>query len=214
MAIPSGVIRCVLEGTRAANEIMNTGFWLTGATVTSQGDANDFAEAVGTLLSTTYSAAITGLSRSTDVWHGLTTYCYPTGGPLATYIGSFAFTKAGTASAATLPLQTCAVLTLQTGLNGRRNRGRMYLPASGIAVEATAFNFDATTVTTVTTAWQGFMNEWNANISFPSKIAVVSSAGSAAHEVTSIRMDTRPDVQRRRANSQTVSSSVSKPITV
>jgi len=57
-------------------------------------------------------------------------YHYPETGP-ADFVGTSSASAAPGTGAAVLPPQIAVVATLRTALAGRRNRGRMYLPAMG-----------------------------------------------------------------------------------
>lgn len=152
-----------------------------------------------------------------DFWSNLTNldtvnaYHYPGGTTKADAVGAFVppVPKAGVGTAH-LPNQCALVTTLQTGLAGRRNRGRMYLPVTGVTVQPTA-QLSIGQATEVNNGWQTFFNDVNA--SDTGGIVVVSTTGSVAHDVTGVKTDTRLDIQRRRAEQQAITGAARAEVT-
>jgi hypothetical protein len=98
------------------------------------------------------------------------------------------------------PLQVCMVATLITGAAGRRNRGRMYLPANGIGFGSHEFpNARVDAVCQALAAWLDALNTLDGSA------VVVSQAGTSKRAITQVRVDSKPDIQRRRANAQVAS---------
>lgn len=97
------------------------------------------------------------------------------------------------------PTQTSIVVTLLTGLPGRSFRGRMYLPMTGGALGSNHQLVQAN-VTDYAAAAKAFMDGVNSDAVVPDfgRVSVAGSAGPIP--VTSVRVDSEPDVQRRRAN--------------
>lgn len=212
MGIPAGANRIVLRGVMPGGEIFETGFWMTGTGVASEATANALAEIIaGTLNSSDASGAMrissVALWKASVSWTEVRVYAY-NGGTAAAWIGSFILTPArtGTSSGAVLSNQTSMCLSLRTGLAGRRNRGRMYLPVNGLALDLDG-QWTVAQVGPIAAAWAQAFTDINA--SDTGKIVVVSSVGSTAHQVTSVIIDTRPDVIRRRANQQNVNGRIS-----
>lgn len=214
MAIPAGVSRIVFSGAMPNGEIWSTGFWIQGDTPTTDSEANALAELAFDEFSASDSSGamrvtIENLGTAQQIWNEVKTYCYPTGGPTATVIGSFTLPSPvvgeGTVPG---PNQLSTVLTLRTALAGRAHRGRMYLPAMGIPM-ASDGQLSQAVMDLVVGAWKLGFSDWNA--ASTGKIVVVSTSQKgneaypgAATLVTQVTMDSRMDIQRSRANSETI----------
>lgn len=207
MAIPADTARIVFNGKMPNGEIWSTGFWVHGGVPTSAGEANALAElAFDEFLANDDSGAmrisIEDLMNAATSLTDIKAYCYPTGGPTAPYIGDYVLptAKVGTVGGH-LPNQVAIVLTLRTGIAGRRHRGRMYLPMTGLTMAADG-QVAQTDLATQTDAWALAFSDWNA--ADTPKIVVVSQVGTAYTPVTSVTMDSRADVQRSRAASEAI----------
>jgi hypothetical protein len=197
-------------------EIFETGFWMSETGVHDEGTANALAQIIaGTLNSVDSSGAMritsVNLWKASISWTEVRTYAY-TGGSVAAYIGSFILSpaRAGSSSGAVLSNQTSMCVSLRTGLAGRRNRGRMYLPVNGLALDLDG-QWTGAQVQPIANAWALAFTDINA--SDTGKIIVVSQVAGSFHQVTSCIIDTRPDVVRRRANQQTVNGRTTAAVT-
>ena len=208
MSIPSGCARVTVSGTaQGGNEIWATSFWInmtvpvpsdaiaatTAAGLYAQGTVAGFWDALKACIGT--DCAITDIGF----------YQY-TGGATATYVGHHAVSIAGTGTSLNA-LQLARVATLRTARAGRRYRGRMYLPMTGL-LPGTAHLWDASASSLVITDLAGWFTQINAAHSTFGDVIVMSSAGTAATPVTEVTSDQRPDVQRRRANSQSLGTTL------
>lgn len=219
MAIPAGVQKIVLFGSAPGGEIWETGFWLQGGLPTSDGAAQAQAELIyGVLLSESDPPVIPALATS---WvnaggaiRGARCYSYNNGGSQATYAGEYTAPTATTGTApGHLPNQVCAVVTLRTDQSGRSYRGRMYLPAFGAALSTTGGlfgQFDQTNCQTMVNDLAAAFQDLGA--SDAGTPVVVSPTRGVATLITSITMDTRADIQRRRANKQAAAVTVSAAV--
>jgi hypothetical protein len=198
MGIPAGLTKVVLRGTLAGGEIFETGFWLSGTAIASEADANAFCATLSDFLAdgSTIQADLAAVMDSASHMTQVRSYTY-TGTSTATYVGSADCVFAGT-SASHAALQQCVVLTLNTGLSGRRNRGRMYWPATGLVTTADGCWGGS--------AWANLADAFYAVFSSSGAIGalsiavVVSQTGTTSHPITTIKVDNKPDIQRRRAN--------------
>lgn len=216
MAIPAGVYRVVFGGTLFGGEVWESGFWVQGAVPTSNSVANACAQLWwGQLTATDGSGGVT--ITKTSLWNGTISmtyakvYCYPTGGPAATYIGTYSGTPVTGSGTGSLPNQCCLVASLRTGTAGRRYRGRMYLPI-GVLGSGVGGQITGAVATTVATGWSTCFSDWNAS-GDNGKVVVVSTAGGVATEIDLVQVDTRLDVQRRRARSEAVTAVAAVPVT-
>ena len=207
MAIPAGVMRFSLTGHLFGGEVFNTSFWFADVEGESEIPANNADAATALTVLTTGSAwtamlgGLAALLRADCGYDAASLYCYPTGGPSATAQATKSIVTAGSSSLGTLPNQVCRVVTLNTNLSGRRNRGRVYLPATGLALATTTGLFSASPATLL-----GQIEDWitdqNATNSYIA--VVVSTAGTDHNQIRQLKTDQRPDIQRRRAARETV----------
>lgn len=216
MPAPAGSVRVVIHGTAPGNEIWETGFWMTGTGVDNQDDANSLAEIIWAELSATdNSGAMTitmaQMASQLQTWTSVRVYAYPAGGTIAQFIGEHVLASPMSGSRTLhLPNQCSQVLTLLTGAAGRSARGRMYLPNQGLSLGGDG-QADVGTVTAVANGWATAFTDINA--SDTGKIVVVSQKLVAARQVTSVRMDTKVDIQRRRANKQLATAQHASAVT-
>lgn len=203
MAIPAGVQRIVFFGQLPGGEIWETGFWLQGGLPTSDDAAATQAELVFNVFLSESDPPVFpwlqthALSSGGNI-QGARCYAYPSGGPSATYVGEYTAPSPLVGSSSYhLPDQVCLVTTLLTGASGRRNRGRMYWPAPGLSVVSTS-QFVLTDVQTLADDLAAaFRDLASSDAGVP---CVVSVVGSTSRPISSVKVDTIPDIQRRRAN--------------
>lgn len=200
MAVPAGATRCVINGQALNQEIFQTGFWLIDNAPVNQAAATDLATQLVLSAATDLIPQAKTLITNGSSYLGLTVYAYPSGGTQSQYIGqaNFASPVVGTASAQ-MPLQVSMCVTLLTGVAGRTNRGRMFLPANGAPLNLSQFT--TTQVDSVCLAVATFIKNWNsAHGAAFGNIGVVSSTRGSSRKMTAVKVDSRPDIQRRRAN--------------
>lgn len=207
MPVPTDCWRIVYRGSLPYGEVWQTGVWLQGNAPTSNSAATAGAQlefgAEGTATPSSYWNAVKALLPSSITLDQVAVYSYPTGGTTAAFIGLSTGTPlAGTSSNNLLPNQMCACLSLLTDSSGRSYRGRMFLPVSSSLIPPTSAKLDSTPRTTLTGVWSTKFTDFNAASGW-GDVVVVSQKLGIATRVTAVRMDSRPDVQRRRANRET-----------
>lgn len=218
MPYPAGSTRINLSGTLPGGEIWASGFWLFDTQVGSEDEANTLAEAIANILNASnfgYGAMalyVAGHFNTQSAWTTVTVYHYAAGGTVATYIGRFDLSPATVGNGPRpLPNQCTLVLSLRSGYNGRRNRGRMYLPLTSATLEASG-QIDSGTLQQLVPLWAaGFDQIRSQGLGH---LSVVSAVGSTDRIITEILMDSRVDIQRRRANSEGVESRVTATLTI
>lgn len=203
MAVPVDAVRFSMRGKLAVTDQWNCSFWMTPV---GANHAPSTAADATTLLNTfttgtawtNFRAALLAMQRPIDGIQQEALYCYPSGGTSATAQAIKTDVGAGTGTSATLPPQICRVVTLRTDLSGRRHRGRIYLPATGMAVDSTneQFSDSGSTLLTALEAWDSYLAEltegwW---------LAVVSQTSTSSQVVARFSTDTVADTQRRRRN--------------
>lgn len=202
MAIPPDCARISLIGHQTTGELFDTSFWIAGTNVpTSNADANALAETVSAGLGGDTLTSIAALLNPDSGYDQVRVYSYPTGGPSASYIGAATIGSGVGTATATAALQQAMCITLRTAQAGRSHRGRMYLPADGVAL-TTGHLFSFGLTTDVVDKMASFFSYIN-TLSASNNVQVVSQTLTTATEVTTVTADQRPDIQRRRANRQT-----------
>lgn len=197
------MLKYVFFGALPGGEIWESGFWAQGATISSADNANS-AAAFG--LTCFLGSDFTGFfgAHGATSWNtktsllGVRTYFYPTGTGPAEYVGlSNPTSPVNGAQTDYFPNQLAQCFTLETGLAGRRNRGRMYIPYSGGSLDSNGLFATGNVGTDVVNLAHAFTLYQAGSFG----TAVVSSAvGSTAHLIESVSCDQRPDIQRRRAD--------------
>jgi hypothetical protein len=202
--IPANSVRVVLTGHLPGSEQFNTGFWLHYVSGMPQTD--DDAKALSQRLATAVATPIDTLKSIINTASGydaVRVYLYPTAGTQAFAVGETTLTgKTGTGSSGLHPLQTALVATLRTGYVGRRKRGRMYLPANAVSLSAPNNQMSTSDTDAQANAVAAMLQAAN-NLADDAYVAVISQVGSGDNSmVTEVRVDSRLDVQQRRADSQ------------
>ena len=112
----------------------------------------------------------------------------------------------GMTSNGRVPFQVAAVLTLETGFQrGHASKGRMYLPVPPMGISTDGL---FTSIPAITAQWAEIIGDLRTTVEIdgrttnwvPAVCSNVGTPGSNFRDVTSVSMDSRPDVQRRRAN--------------
>lgn len=197
--------RVVFSGILPGGEIWNTGFWMVGSAPADEAAANILAQElyvafISDSSSTAFATLATaGWSNGVNV-DKVTVYSYPSGGGSSAVVGAHTESPTIGSGGPTSPDQVCYVLTLRTGLSGRQNRGRMYLPANRLSLDSEGL-VSSGDQSSIVGAFGAGMTAWNLTAGAP-EIVVLSQTAGAANLVTSVDADRRPDIQRRRANRQ------------
>lgn len=217
MSIPPNSTKITFGGALPGGEIWQSGFWVTGYSPSSSGDANSYAELWYAQLSASDSSGGArihlGLVAATTVsFTQVRVYGYPAGGTQATYVGIYTGTAVTGTQQPKSGNQTAHVVSMRTGLAGRSQRGRMYIPANGAPVQADG-QLNAAACTTIAEGWATCFSDWNA-VSGNGIVSVVSSTKTQGYHVVNVQVDSRLDVQRRRADKQSITASETAGITV
>lgn len=210
MPIPGDIARVSLVGHLPQGEIFNTSFWVRSIPVTDAPSANAFAGAIRDAFQTVGGPALVTLLAANSGYDEVRVYAYTDGGPTADFIGAAPITGVqGTGTTDGLPLQTCMVASLRTGFAGRRSRGRMYLP--WIKGLLTTHQANTTIINQVGTALAQFFDAVNA-LAATGEVCVLSQVVGVTTKVTSVVVDTRPDIQRSHANRQSITGTFTAPV--
>jgi hypothetical protein len=193
--IPAQSIRVILHASQTSGEELQTGYWIAIPTPVDQAGLDSLAAELAGYANVMLNA-IASQIYSSVTWDRLDLYYYPAGGPHAGMQSTHTLSSVGLATAAGPALDTCGVVTLETGRPGRSYRGRMYLPWH-VGIPG-GVEFDGSTVTTRLDAVKAMLDSVNTGRGHA--VSVMSSARGSNTPVTGISMDTIPDVQRRRVN--------------
>lgn len=204
MPLPPGVARWTLYGPLTAEERWAFDWW----TMPGTGVADSTAWQATTDAMWT---ALVGIGLHTQVAtllpaaggvEGVSSLYYRNS-QTATFAASHPgnFITAGT-STSVAPLQTSLCVSLLTPIPGRSTRGRLYLPATGASLD-TNRRFTTTQINPVISALKTIINAGRTDGQYGPPV-VVSKTHTLATPITQLRWDQRPDIQRRRANRQSV----------
>lgn len=221
MAIPANVMRLTLQGHGTGADIWSNSYWW-GVAPGSSVPANN-AQAATTLAAiianakfTAFKTFLLGIMPAVCTTDSATLYCYPAGGPTAAAIAEQGIAGVGTNGVGPMPPQTCMVASLRTGQAGRSFRGRVYLPKQS-SVLSGGHQFPNSETSAAATAVAAFLSNWEADAILPDGTGmfavVVSSKRGVASAITSVVVDSKPDVQRRRINKMTTENTNSHAVT-
>jgi hypothetical protein len=197
--IPAGYVKLVIHGSLAGGEIWETAIWGPAGSAVDQDSLQDYVNTAGDNFVSMLQSAVTALISADSAVLGIRGYLY-TGGTTAANVAEYeGYTGSSGTGIGSLPDQCCLVSTLLTAAAGRRNRGRMYWPANGLSLAS--HQATATIVNNLADAVADFAG------TFDPQAVVVSQVAGSARPVTAIRVDTKIDIQRRRANKQVATGS-------
>jgi len=202
MGLPAGVARWTLQGTSSPDEVWAFDWWtMPGTGVASQASWQATVDALWTVLGTTsLNTNLAGLIGTDGAVTQLTGLYYRNSQSAefsGTHVASPAI--AGT-SGTRAPLQMCFCVTTLTGRPGASYRGRMYLPTPGMPLD-TNHRFTAGAMTAVVNSLKQVLGAGTVDGQYGPPV-VVSRTKGIATQITNLRYDLRPDIQRRRANRQ------------
>ena len=215
MALPTipGVVRCAVRG-----KVSSGAYWVNVHHMRYAGGASSPGSveiaAMDTLLTRLYTGTAFGAGAAWfTMCPAVTTleqidYVILDGTSLGATISH---TGAGSAGA-TVPPECAAVLTLLTGKRGRRNRGRVYLPAFQLSQLDTNGALPVTPRNSIQAQYTGMITQLQAIQWAPvvasygkgqhtdpiTKVVTPTSWAPYATDVTSVRCDALVDVQRSR----------------
>lgn len=210
MPRPATSARVVISGQIAGSESFAFGFWMDD-TVTTAAAANTAAAAVASAFSTNALTRLAALLATDSSYLQVDYYGYTTATGAATFHGQASIASGtGTGTGSSLPYQCACVVTLHTLFAGRRHRGRMYVPVNSATLSQ--HQLTSTQIGNINGACQDFLSAVNASSSVPGTVAVISQVIGEETVVSSISVDSRVDIQRRRASGIAAAASTSGTI--
>lgn len=206
MAYQAGVIKFIFSGTLLGGEVFAHGFQGSAVINETQADLTRICNQVRDLWQANFlTAAIRNYFHTATVWTNLTAYYYSGGANTSLTAVAPIATGAGTLAGSPLPNQLAVVATLLTGVPGRSNRGRSYLPAPNAAQLANG-QLPTATATALATQFGAFLTAVKAYNGSEVIPCVASPHTGLIRSLTSVRVDTKLDTQRRRANKTAITS--------
>jgi len=198
MSVLAQFQKVVLHGTGPGSELWQTGFCVVSSSPPiSQASLQVQCDALVSPV-TTWWNAIKGKISTAYTLQGISMYAYSFPTPTALFQAeSAAIASPGTLTGTGSPIDTCLVVSLRTGIPGRSQRGRMYLPCHEGATVTTGMLASAT-ATLYNTSTKALFD--TANTLTTNKVVVVSRTHGSYETVKSLVADNKPDVQRRREN--------------
>lgn len=201
MPIPSGYSRTTFHGTLPGGEIFNWSLWANEAPAdqaATQAQATAFATEL-------LAAPATGQLHAADImstdssFTGVRVYSYADATGHAKYIAEASAVKPGSGiQSGLLPNQCAIVATLKTGVAGRRNTGRVYLPATKLSIQAGG-QWGTSGAQSLANWLANFISRCNSHIG-TQKLGILSQTAGTFQPITTVFVDARIDIQRRRAN--------------
>nr|CRY97218.1 hypothetical protein [uncultured prokaryote] len=205
----SNVIRAVMHGSGVGEEFAFGWYAQCDSALTTEAQLSDIADAWDDNMNTSttpscYAQMLAQLSNDQKL-DTLSLYYYSTLPGSASFLHHKTISKSGTV-AVYQPLQQALVVTTETDRSGSSYRGRFYLPATGI-VPTNGHLLSATALGQVATGGlQTIVNFMDALRASPagdgSRAVVYSPTKGLVTPITSMSIDNKFDVQRRRAMSQ------------
>nr|CRY96137.1 hypothetical protein [uncultured prokaryote] len=213
MPYPAGVIKYVMSGTMPGGEIFSTGFQtkVDGTPTLTQLDAG--LGLINAWFATTPATSMLHLQGGLVKYTKLSAYGYA-GGSTADSQSEGPVNFGGSALDANFkPNQCTMVATLGTGRPGRSRRGRMYLPLNGCTLaDYQVPNTEITIISVgIASLLQSFLDGTASGL--PQTPVVASSTHSYTTDITTVSVDSRYDVQRRRAESEAILRQVHTDLT-
>ena len=208
MPVAVETVKTVIEGQIQGIQDWSTAFWceVVNAVPVTQPGMNNWADIVAGYISTFWSAGIDSANLPDTVVNSVKAYYYPAGSGVATVQAVHLYGTAlpGTATGGGSPTQLAIVHSLRSGVPGRRGRGRMYLPATGLALSSGSHGQLASgACSSFAGALAALFTAVNTSGSFAAQftsqnVVVRSETGNMCNAVDQIIVDSKIDTQRRR----------------
>lgn len=203
-------VKIVFGGTIGTTDTWSVGFnFASGTGTPSASDMNGAAAAAATLFATDVWDHTSGWKsqvNTTTIWKTCNAYFIPANSAVATVSGTVALTPdPGVNTTSFIPPQCALVVSLHTGLTGRRNSGRVYMPA----VPALTTNGQVTSavITNLAPLVAQFLTHMNSATTGPLTYNACIGTGNCP-SITSTSLDSIVDTQRRRRDKQVAAAKV------
>lgn len=205
MGIPANAVKITYNGHLSNGEIFSWGSWFDALTALTQAELDSLLSTATTAFASDLQAQQVIQLDTGSGYDGAKAYYYDGSGPHAALISEESLSVVGSSSGTDMPLQTCAVASLRTGRPGRSYRGRIYFPYLEGAL--TSHQFPSTFCSNFATDVANYLTAIKTASGGGFRAAdpvVMSSMKSAMTPITQVLVDSKPDVQRRRAESEAI----------
>lgn len=199
--LPYAHMKAVIFGRMVSDQSWSVGLTITAGAAYGPTVLATYAQALSVLAHAWWNGGGGSIGQllSTDTTLvGVRVYYVP---PASTslFAGEFEYsTPIAGANTARLPLTSACVVSLISDDVGRKNRGRIYIPAAGAGLSSSQMDSSTTSaVATATAALITGINTTNVGAT-PPETVVVGSNQATPPPITSVRVDSLVDVQRRR----------------
>lgn len=212
MPKPYLYLRMAVQGT-----IDSAQSWSVGLSINPNGAAysQSVLTAYAAALAPSLTTFFTGFAPYCDsgtVVNDITVYQYDAGAPSAGVQGRFNYvTKPVGSSSTKLDSRMSMVASLLSATSGRAGRGRIYLPGAGVAMTNRQFSAGPVgAIAPLVAAWIRAINLVNIGSTSPGTVCIAGA--SALMPVTTVRIDSKVDTQRRRSDKLPATSQVSTTV--
>lgn len=184
----------VWGGALPGGEVWQNGVTQRTDVAPTQAQLDEGANTAATALVTWWAALPVAFSAQGFTLLNVRSYYYPGGSGAAALVASKAIAAALHNNSQTAPNQCALVASLRSGTPGPKNQGRIYVPCPNPG-SLTNGNVGTSTASGLASATAGLLSTLNA-IDLYGAVVV----GSNGAPVTTVRVDTILDTQRRRRN--------------
>lgn len=200
---PAGTIKAIIGGTLPSGEEFAWGFQMENGVGTTQLVLDELAGSVSAAVANNLlTPTVKGYYNVNVVFTTVTLYLYA-GGTDAQLISTTGIPDgAGTNANAPVPNQCAIVVTLNTGVPGRSNRGRSYLPCVAANQVGADTQLSQTVCTTLAQAYASMLEAIATGSPADAVPAVASATKGASRPIVSVTVDSKIDTQRRRARNE------------
>ena len=184
------LFECAFRGTFVNGEVFSHSFWFE-----SLGSIEDVATAAVTHWGTAVTGGLDSFFPTSLNWGSLHTSEVTVSTGVVVRSRDDALSVHGDQTSSVIPNQCATVVSLRTGVSGRANRGRSYLPGVGPGSLTTSGTIDGGTAAAIALGIADFFTDMGTDGHNP---VVYSRSQRAAIAVTSVVVDEVVDTQRRR----------------
>lgn len=194
------LIRMSLVGTMPNGEVwsVNPCFRLNGSPGVTNAELVALVNAIDGI---TYPTSMAALHSTNTRWTGVRAEARENTGELVSFADkTFGTSFAGTGSS-NHPYQTAAVFSLRTPGPGGNGRGRVYWPATGVALDSTTLRMSSSVVSAALTGFRSLMTTLEGLVTThvdEAILAVWSRSLATTFGVTNVQAGDVADTQRRR----------------
>lgn len=213
MPYAPGTVKIILGGTIVGGEQFAHGYQVLVDPGMGQTDLTKLVgEATGALTGSFLVTATKALFSTLTVYQSVRAYLYTGGSSAAKVAENLTLNIAGTGVGGSLPPQIATVVSIESGVPGRSNRGRSYLPPLANAVLQANSQLASSACTQLANSFAAMLTSMNAVTDPDCTVVIGSSTKGATVPVNAVRVDSILDTQRRRRNKIVPAASISASV--